>query len=213
MEFQNHMKLQFSVYENISYGLLFSFLNKIYLNAKENQMTSENLSICFLPLLIQQKETNFSSANFMENFENGKLLLIYFIEHYEDIFDAKMVQEHYVEFGQMDMDIWKLTRRASELRQPRISLYSENDSLPRKNTIMSSFLKKVVPVSESESEIESAPTARDLSPRNNFITTKFDPSTETYLTVWYPDLFIWGLSPSEVFNFFLISSSNNYSME
>jgi hypothetical protein len=193
------MKQQFSNYENVSYGLLFYILNKIHLNSEVNLMTSENLSICFLPLLLQQKDTKFST-NFMENFENGKLLLIYFIEHYEAIFDVKMVQEHYLEFGQVDMDVWKLTRRVSE-RQPRISLCTENDSLPRKNSIMNSIFKKMVPVSESESEFE-APPCGVTSPRNNFVYSKFDPSTEKYLTVWFPDLFIWSLSPVEVFFLF-----------
>jgi hypothetical protein len=67
-------------------------------------MTSENLSICFVPFLIQQKSKNSSSKDFLKNLMDGKLLITFFIENYKDLFDSNVIQIYYQEFHSIPLE-------------------------------------------------------------------------------------------------------------
>jgi hypothetical protein len=164
--------------EYIVYGLLFSLLNQIHINAEKNQMTSENLAICFVPFLIQQKSKVAPAKDFLKNLMRGKLLIIFFIEKYKEIFDVELVDSQYNKFSSIPISIEKnggksINKQGSGSSNSGLLAIFKNG-----NTF--------------------TPTSSPTSSTYQVLNAKYNPSTAKYLTIWNKNMYFMKLEEKEV---------------
>jgi hypothetical protein len=160
-------------------------------------MTSENLAICFVPFLIQQKSKNASSKDFLKNLMDGKLLITFIIENYKELFDTNLIQQHYDEYRSIPMEVEK----KSNTPERKNSLAS-----PQKSQIVSMLRKSSLSLSRSNSPQNSPQNSPKTSPKNSptsssstqTLNIKYDPSTAKYLTVWNKNMFFLQMNQKEV---------------
>jgi hypothetical protein len=168
--------------EYIVYGLLFSLLNQIQSNSEKNQMTSENLAICFVPFLIQQKTKVAPAKDFLKNLMRGKLLVIFFIENYKEIFDVELVDSHYNKFSSISFD---------ETKNHRGSKTMNKQGSGSSNSGLLAIFKN--------NSLNTTPTSSPTSSATyQVLNAKYNPSTAKYLSIWNKNMYFMKLEDKEV---------------
>jgi hypothetical protein len=166
-----------------------------------NQMTSENLSICFVPFLIQQKSKNSSSKDFLKNLMDGKVLITFFIENYKELFDSNVIQKYYQEFHSIPLE------DDSKVKSPeRNNSFSSTTNV---SPLLSMLRKSSLSLSRSSSPKTSPKNSPTSSSMSQTLNLKYDPSTAKYLTIWNKNMFFLQMNQKEV----LISSLKSKSLE
>eukprot|EP01080_Neovahlkampfia_damariscottae_P005896 gene5896-9724_t len=179
----------FSTNEYISYGLLFSLLNKIHSNSKQNQMTSDNLGICFVPFLIQQK-SKVASKEFLKNLLNGKTLIIFFIEYYEEIFDSELIKSQYEKYSSIPLEVTKTSEKSSMKHK------TESFSHSPVTTQNQGIFKRLKRGSMKSNPNSSSSTSLHV------ITSKYNPSTSKYTTIWNENIYVMTLDEEKFKDYF-----------
>jgi hypothetical protein len=193
------MKTTCSSYEYIAYGFLFSLLNEIHQNSSKNQMTSGNLSIVFVPFLIQQKTKVATSKEFIKNLLRGKSILIFIIENYSEIFDKNLIDAQYKKYSS--------STEFSPLNSENSSKSMGSKGFSFSNTPLSptGSLNSILSFGKPRSHSDSAPTSPTPLSSGSIQTLniKYDPTTEKYSSIWNQSMFLLVLDEKEVLIFML----------
>ena len=163
-------KEDLKTHEYTCYGLLFSLLHDLQQNSQKNKMTSETLSIVFVPLIIQQKKSK-NPKDFLKHLLKGKTLLVFVIQNYKVIFDSELIDAQYHKYITL--------AKESGLNSEVIS--STNSS--RSNSLLGMFKKS------SFAKNNSSQDSLSTNSSHGTLYIKFDPKTTKYDSIWKQNMF------------------------
>ena len=164
-------------------------------------MSSENLGICFVPFLIEQK-SKVTSKEFLKNLLNGKSLIIFFIENYESIFDKGLIEEQYQKYSLIPMEF---IPSSIEKEKAKLNHSSKTKSFPNtpqtspqnSSSNIFSVFKKKESFKTNRSSYKSN-TNSSTSINYQVVNSKFNPSTSKYTTIWNREIYVFKLDEEKV---------------